>query len=390
MSQKLIDHSEDLKKIQNEGYEFEVVNGYGIMSHIPYLNSSGEIKLGKLVSNINFQGDIAKYDQNHVINFSGEYPYGLDGNEISGIKHTNNSNVLAGVNVNYQFSNKPDSNYKDYYEKFTNYAKIISYPAIAKDSSQTAKTFNKIITDQESVFEYVDTNSSRAGIDSFNTKIAGQKIAIIGLGGTGSYILDLISKTNVNEIHIFDGDVFNQHNAFRAPGAACKNIFTNDVKKVTYFKNIYINMHKGIIEHGEFINESNVDLLQNMDFVFICIDSGESKKIIVDKLIEKKIPFIDSGIGINKKETLDGQVRVSLFDKNNYDDISKYIDFSIDGEDVYNTNVQIAEVNSLNATMAIIKWKQYFGIYSDTGKHRQDIYSIEVGELAHENKEIQN
>ena len=28
------------------------------------------------------------------------------------------------------------------------------------------------------------------------------------------------------------------------------------------------------------INEENVDLLQNMDFVFICIDSGESKKML--------------------------------------------------------------------------------------------------------------
>ena len=388
MSQKLIDHSEDLKRIQNEGYEFEVINGYGIMSHIPYINSSGEIKFGKLVSNINFQGDIAQYDQNHVINFSGEYPYRLDGNEITGIKHNNNTCVLAGISVNYQFSNKPENNYKDYYEKFTNYAKIISYPAIAKDPSQTARTFNKIITNEESVFEYVDTNSSRAGIDNFNMKIAGQKIAIIGLGGTGSYLLDLIAKTNVSEIHIIDGDIFNQHNAFRAPGAADKDIFTNSVKKVTYFKNIYKNMHKGIIEHEEFINENNVDILQDMNFVFICIDSGESKRIIVKKLIEKKIPFIDSGIGINKTETLNGQVRVSLFDESNYDDITKYIDFSIDGENVYNTNVQIAEVNSLNAIMSIMKWKQYFGIYSDTEKNRQDVYSIEVGELAHEDKEI--
>ena len=388
MSQKLIDHSEDLKRIQNEGYEFEVVNGYGVMSHIPYINSTGEIKLGKLVSNINFQGDIAKYDQNHVINFSGEYPYGLNGQKILGIEHTNNSNVLGGITVNFQFSNKPNNNYKDYYEKFINYANIISHPAIAKDPNQTVKTFNKIIEDEESVFEYVDTNSSRAGIDSFNTKIEKQKIAIIGLGGTGGYILDLVSKTNVSEIHIFDGDIFNQHNAFRAPGAARKDIFIKNVKKVTYFKNIYENMHKGIVEHEEFITENNVNLLQDFNFVFLCIDSGEGKKIIVDKLIENKIPFIDSGIGINKNNALSGQVRVSLFDESNYSDIPKYIDFSIDGEDVYNTNIQIAEINSFNAVMAIIKWKQYFGVYSDAEKNRQDIYSTEVGEFAHENKEI--
>jgi hypothetical protein len=34
------------------------------------------------------------------------------------------------------------------------------------------------------------------------------KIAIIGLGGTGSYVLDLAAKTPVKEIHLFDGDKF--------------------------------------------------------------------------------------------------------------------------------------------------------------------------------------
>ena len=43
MSQELINHSDDLKKLQNEGYELDVNNGYGIVSHIPYLKANGEI-----------------------------------------------------------------------------------------------------------------------------------------------------------------------------------------------------------------------------------------------------------------------------------------------------------------------------------------------------------
>ena len=46
-----------------------------------------------------------------------------------------------------------------------------------------------------------------------------KKIIILGLGGTGSYILDLVAKTPVKEIHLYDGDTFYQHNAFRSPGA---------------------------------------------------------------------------------------------------------------------------------------------------------------------------
>ena len=49
MSQELINHSDDLKKLQNEGYELDVNNGYGIVSHIPYLKANGEIDYGMTV-----------------------------------------------------------------------------------------------------------------------------------------------------------------------------------------------------------------------------------------------------------------------------------------------------------------------------------------------------
>lgn len=389
MSQKQIDLSPDLKRLQNEGYELEVRDGYGIMSHIPYLTSNGETKYASLISNIGFQGDTAKYDGQHIIYFTGEYPCDQNGNEINPIRNSQNNSVFAGISVKYMFSNKPDGNYKDYYDKFTSYANIISAPAITKDPTQTAKTFNKVITNDESIFEYIDTNASRAGIDNCNLKLCNKKIAIVGLGGTGSYILDLIAKTPVKEIHLFDGDIFNQHNAFRAPGATKKEIFSQNVTKTSYLKDIYSNMHKGLVEHAEYINNSNKEILKQFDFVFISIDSGEAKRIIIDELIKNNIPFIDTGIGIRKMENLlAGEIRISLFDKSNYDEVSNYIDFEQNNDDVYSSNIQIAECNSLNATLAVIKWKKYFGVYADEDKKFQDGYSIEMGEIVHENSKI--
>lgn len=385
MSQELINHSDDLKKLQNEGYEIDVKSGYGIISHIPYLKANGEIDYGTLVSKIAFEGDKAKYNGDHVIYFSGDQPCNADGTEITQIKHSVSNSILAGINVKRSFSNKPDKNYKDYYEKFVNYINIISSRAIDKDNSVTARTFKKVVREEDSVFQYVDTNSSRAGIDNCNKKILDKKIAIIGLGGTGTYILDLVSKTNVKEIHLIDGDVFCQHNAFRSPGAASKEIFTKSLSKVSYFKEIYQNMHKNIIEHDIFINEENVNILENMDFVFISIDSGIARNLTVDYLVSEKIPFIDTGIGLqNINDTINGLIRTTVFDKNNYDRISKYIDFDEDGDDVYNTNIQIAECNALNATIAVIEWKKYFNIYENANSKCQNVYSIEMGEIVHE------
>jgi tRNA A37 threonylcarbamoyladenosine dehydratase len=93
------------------------------------------------------------------------------------------------------------------------------------------------------VFNYPDTNSSRAGIEFLNRKFENQKIAIIGLGGTGSYILDQVAKTPVKEIHIFDADVFQLHNAFRSPGAVSSEKLEaeNGIMKVDYYYGIYSN-----------------------------------------------------------------------------------------------------------------------------------------------------
>ena len=76
-----------------------------------------------------------------------------------------------------------------------------------------------------------------------------KKIAIIGLGGTGSYVLDLVAKTPVKEIHLFDGDTFLQHNAFRSPGAPSGEELRAKLPKVTYLKNAYGKMHTGIVAH---------------------------------------------------------------------------------------------------------------------------------------------
>ena len=74
------------------------------------------------------------------------------------------------------------------------------------------------------VFHYLDTASSRAEIRVASAKLAIERLAIVGIGGTGSYVLDLIAKTPVREIHLYDGDVFLNHNGFRAPGASRRGL----------------------------------------------------------------------------------------------------------------------------------------------------------------------
>ena len=71
------------------------------------------------------------------------------------------------------------------------------------------------------------------------------------MGGTGSYVLDLVAKTPVPEIHLFDGDRLLNHNAFRSPGAPTLAQLGEKQLKVTYFADIYSRMRRVGVIHAD-------------------------------------------------------------------------------------------------------------------------------------------
>lgn len=94
--------------------------------------------------------------------------------------------------------------------------------------------------DQISVFNYLDTAST----------LRTRSLASLGTGGTGGgYILDLVAKTPVREIRLFDDDDFLSHNAFRVSGAPSLEELRDAPNKVHYLKGIYERMHLGIVAH---------------------------------------------------------------------------------------------------------------------------------------------
>jgi len=263
---------------------------------------------------------------------------------------------------------------------------MISAPAKSLDPSVTEKTFNvPEPEDVNSVFQYMDTNSSRAEICKISEKVAGQKIAIIGLGGTGSYILDLVAKTPISEIHLFDADYFLVHNAFRCPGAPSTEQLHERHKKIEHLKNIYTNMRRGIITHDIFVDGQNVNELKDMDFVFLSMDSGAGKKCIIVYLEENGISFIDVGIGVHAVEdSLIGIVSTTVSTKEKRDHIKNRISLAEGEKNEYSKTTQIAELNALNAVLAVIKWKKLFGFYQDLEKEHFTAYTINTGELTNE------
>jgi hypothetical protein len=382
-----INRSQDLKRLMDEGFEIEVKSGHLIVHHIPYLNSSRQIKYGKLITTLTLNNDVTLRPDTHVMGFMGDHPCNKDGSIISAIQHSSpNQQLSEGIVMNHTFSNKPANGYDNYYHKVTRYVEIISAPAKSIDKTVTVQTFKVLeCSEDESVFLYTDSNSSRANISQLNEKFKGQRIGIIGLGGTGSYVLDLIAKTPVDEILLFDGDEFLQHNAFRSPGAASVETLNKRMKKVDYYASIYSQMRRGIKAFSMKITDVNIDLLEGLSFVFVCIDSNSARSMIISKLREFGVKFIDVGLGVNvADENLVGTLRVTVGTPEKHDHIPNRIGAAETDDNDYATNIQIADLNALNALMAIVKWKKLCGFYQDLKEEHNTTFTINTGQLIHE------
>lgn len=385
MSDAVINRNPDLKRLQDEGYEIEVSQGYAIIHHIPYLDEHLLVKYGVLVSALVMAGEKVTYRNegiNHVVYFQGDMPYRANGAPFDAVVNSPHNGIIAGVSVNWMFSSKPQGGYKDYYDKFTNYIRILSAEAQNVDPDVTAKTFRRVVTNEKSVFCYEDTNASRGAITDVSSKLRNQKVGIIGLGGTGSYILDQIAKTPVDEIHLYDGDVFCQHNAFRAPGAPGVEVFEKQPHKTDYFAQLYSRMHKGIFSHPNAVTAENIAELQSFDFVFLAMDSGENKRIIIEYLIEHHVRFVDTGIDVSRTENaLFGMVRDTVCRSNESQDVKSYISFAGSDKDLYAGNIQISDLNALCAVIAVIEWKKLFGFYVDNVNKCNCVYTTNNGEI---------
>ncbi len=382
MSATPIDRSEDLLRLRRAGYEIRVTGGgLLLLSHVPYVNDRKEIAFGTLVSNLDLAGDATVQPKDHTLKFIGEYPCDSSGVPLPGLRHSSQTFDLGdGVVAQHLFSRKPGrGHYLDYYEKMTTYVALLDKHAMILDPSVTART-GRVIEPEESdsPFNYLDTASSRAEISPATAKLADEAVAIVGLGGTGSYVLDLLAKTPIRKIHLFDADRLLTHNAFRAPGAPHIDQLRDQPLKVDYYSQIYSRMHRGIQPHPYAIDATTVDELKGMSFVFLCMEGGSEKRAAVELLEAQNIAFCDVGMALYvKRNSVGGLLRTVLSLPDGRQQARTRITFSADdAANDYDKNIQIADLNALNACFAVMAWKKLRGFYFDLGHERFTSLSV--------------
>jgi predicted Zn-dependent peptidase len=130
--------------------------------------------------------------------------------------------------------------------------------------------------------------------------------------------------------------------------------------------------------------------LEGLDFVFLCME-GKGKRPIVEKLEALGLPFVDVGMGVTMNgDSLRGQVRTttSTPSKRNHVYEKNRIAFTTTDEiNEYDKDIQVVELNALNAAIAVIKWKKLFGFYADDGNEHFSVFVIAGNETINEDDE---
>jgi hypothetical protein len=389
MSRLLISRNPELRRLIDEGYDIEIRSGHLLVHSVPYATSNKQVARGVIVSELSMATpDVLGRPSTHQVHFIGEHPCKADGADLAQIRcQSGEFKLVEGITAQHWFSNKPRcGHYESYYEKITSYVRVISSQARALDSSVDARTFRtREPTEEDSVFLYQDTASSRAGIQRLAARFHQQRIAIVGLGGTGSYTLDLVAKTHVVEIHLFDADVLRPHNAFRFPGAISRDVLDREVTKVKYLSEHYSTMRRGVVPHEVMIHEDNVMELAGFDYVFLCVDRSHVRQLVLRALANTDVNIIDVGMGLNltdDQESIWGTCRVTASTPSTRDVALARIPRADRDEELYRSNIQVADFNCLNAALAVAKWKRMSGFYLDDHDEYETTYSVNLNQLS--------
>ena len=244
-------------------------------------------------------------------------------------------------------------------------------------------------------FHIPNTFEARAAIAPVQDRIRGQSIAIIGLGGTGAYLLDLIAKTPVSEIHLLDSDCVDWHTFKRAPGAPTAKeielVRAGLMLKVDYYHSKYAAFRDGIHPHPVQVDSSSMFAEfvceHPVNYAFVCIDQltdGDSARqdVVYRAVTEAGIPFIDSGVSITLEDcAVRGAVTTSSYDAGSDAWEDAIPNARLKGGAPGYRNVQLPEVNAAAATFAVMEWRRRTGQYvSETASFYQK-FRLEKGRI---------
>ena len=311
--------------------------------------------------------------------------------------------IGEGITVYQQWSRKLRSDgvsraYVSYEEKVLTYVHEVADHAEGKRPGVRAVLTGLAPDDVRmatSQFAYVDPNPYRNGTRGIEQKIEDEIVAVIGVGGTGSFLVDILTKTNIQEVHLYDDDIVDVPNAFRIAGAVRVGELGGATYKVDWHRSRYSEVRiRGLHVYKQRITEENIDCLERCTTVFIAVDDLLVRRRLQDACTRLGKHHVAVGIGLEIEGEHNDQIGGMIKVETNYAPGEHQLERTNetqqphDGVEVYDSNIQTAETNMLGAALAIVEWKATKGFYrSDRDQmHDTKIFSTVTGRILSDSK----
>ena len=232
------------------------------------------------------------------------------------------------------------------------------------------------------------------------------KIAIVGIGGTGTPLTVQLSRIGVKQLTLIDRDVIDATNIPRVYGSTESDIGkpkTEVLKKhVQSYSDCVIDTH-----NIDIAKEEDLSFLLNSDVIFSCTDNLTSRSILNEISNQYHIPLIDIGCRIHMSEnkieqaivkvqlvtpehaclwcsgTLDGKIIMQ-------ESLSQKEKIKLENEGYYDNlekQPSIISMTTMGASMAINKLLAILGVFKEQYSSRTQI-EINNGFMIEDNPEI--
>ena len=128
------------------------------------------------------------------------------------------------------------------------------------------------------------------------TLLSQKKVCVLGLGGLGGYIVEMLSRIGVGSLTLVDGDVFDETNLNRQLFSSMNNL--GNSKALEAEKRVKgINPLTKVIPVYEFIDSSNaMKIIANHDVIVDALDSIDLRKSIAKVCTELNLPLVHGAI----------------------------------------------------------------------------------------------
>ena len=123
-------------------------------------------------------------------------------------------------------------------------------------------------------------------------RLRGRRVAVIGCGGLGGHLIELLSRVGVGHLRVVDGDVFEPSNLNRQLYSS-PELFGRSKAKTAAERVRRMNPEIGVEAAAVFLTRENARaLIAGCDAVLDALDSIESRRVLEEACHAEKVPYI--------------------------------------------------------------------------------------------------